>query len=112
MSRFVPILLVIGLILSLTPGASSARDVKSRMKRAEGSPTRAETVPDTRKPFKQVVNDALRRGLSPSVRARRGRPVEVVVHQSELLPGLDSAAFNHLAEDLSAVPPTAGGKRS
>ena len=67
MSRFVPILLVIGLILSLTPGASSARDVKSRMKRAEGSPTRAETVPDTRKPFKQVVKGMEKiEGLSPS----------------------------------------------
>jgi hypothetical protein len=66
----------------------------------------------TRRPFKQVVNDALRRGLSPSVRARRGRPVEVVVHQSELLPGLDNAAFNHLAEDLGAVPPTVKGRRS
>lgn len=55
MKRFVPSLLVIGLLLSLTPEVSSARDVKSRQKREQAAPAGAETVPDMRKPFAQAV---------------------------------------------------------
>lgn len=55
MSRFVSILVVVSLALSLAPDDSCARDVKSRTKRPQGAPTRAKTVPDMRKPFSQVI---------------------------------------------------------
>jgi hypothetical protein len=48
-------MLVIALILSLTPDDCFSRDVKSRQNRAQGLPTRVETVPDMRKSFDQVV---------------------------------------------------------
>lgn len=52
------------------------------------------------RPFKQVVNDALRRGLNPSgKRVRRAayavRPVKLVFR-----PGIDTATLNQLADDL------------
>lgn len=51
-------------------------------------------------PFKQVVNDALRRGLSPAVREAplprfRVRPI-----QSGFLPGVDPLKLNQLSEQL------------
>lgn len=55
MRRFLMLLLVVGLVLSLLPENSFARDVKSRMNRAQGLPTRVEQVPDMRKPFDNVV---------------------------------------------------------
>jgi hypothetical protein len=55
MSRFVPILLIVGLVMGLAPGDAPARDVKSRMNRAQGSPTRTETVPDPRQPFESAI---------------------------------------------------------
>ena len=53
----------------------------------------------TRRPFKQVVNEALRRGLA-SPPARRTRPVVVEPHRAQLRPGLDPAALNRLADEL------------
>lgn len=53
-----------------------------------------------RKPFKQVVNEALRRGLGPSPR-RSGRPrYRVVPHETKLRPGVDAARLNALVDDL------------
>jgi len=48
--------------------------------------------------MKQVINDALRRGLaqSPSRRDRYHLPV----HEASLQPGLDLAGFNRLADEL------------
>jgi hypothetical protein len=53
-----------------------------------------------RKPFKHVVNEALRRGLSPD----RGRPARrkyrVQTHRATLLPGFDPGRLNALADQL------------
>ncbi len=51
-----------------------------------------------RRPLKQVVNDALRRGLAPP-RPRR-QLYRVKVHHSALRPGLDLTGFNQLADEL------------
>jgi hypothetical protein len=52
-----------------------------------------------RKPFKQVVNDALRRGLSPGPGRRRTR-YRVRPHVTTLRPGVDAAKLNALADEL------------
>lgn len=52
-----------------------------------------------RRPTKHVINDALRRALSPQRDARR-EPYELVRHDSALRPGLDLAGFNRLADEL------------
>jgi len=53
-----------------------------------------------RKPFKQVVNDALRRALGGGGSGRRVAPYRVVPHQAKLRPGLDRLALNRLADEL------------
>lgn len=51
-----------------------------------------------RKSFKEVVNDALRRGLSRgSGKAPRFR---VAPHTAKLQPGVDRASLNRLADEL------------
>lgn len=51
-----------------------------------------------RKSFKEVVNDALRRGLSRgSTKVARFR---VTPHAAELRPGIDRASLNRLADEL------------
>lgn len=54
-----------------------------------------------RKTFKDVVNDAIRRGLSgakePSKRAKRFR---AVTHRCALAPGVDVTSFNRLVDEL------------
>lgn len=53
-----------------------------------------------RKNFKQTINDAIRRGLSPE-RVRRSRaPIRVAVHHARLAPGIDRGAFNRPADEL------------
>jgi hypothetical protein len=52
-----------------------------------------------RKPFKQVVNEALRRGLAGRGRESASR-YRVQVHHAELAPGIDRAGFNRLADEL------------
>lgn len=55
----------------------------------------------TRRPFKVVVNDALRRGVA---RAASGKPAPryrvVPHHGGELNPGLDPARMNQLVDEL------------
>jgi hypothetical protein len=51
------------------------------------------------KSFKEVVNAALRRGLSAPP-SRRSKPFRVVPHDARLRPGLDRAGFNRLADEL------------
>ena len=51
-----------------------------------------------RKPFKQVVNDAIRRGLAPPRRRRPGYKVRP--HKTTLRPGIDTAGFNRLVDEL------------
>jgi len=52
-----------------------------------------------RKPFKQVVNEAIRRGLSPAARRVPGR-YRVRPHKTTLRPGIDAHAFNRLVDEL------------
>lgn len=53
-----------------------------------------------RKPFRQVVNEALRRGLSSSGRTRKLPPYRIKPHKSGLMPGFENVNFNHLADQL------------
>lgn len=61
--------------------------------------------------LKDVVNDALRRGL----RGGQPRPaLRVVPHSSALQPGIDPRGFNQLAEELeddTVISPRAYGTR-
>ena len=52
-----------------------------------------------RRPTKQVINDALRRGLAHP-RSARTEAFRLVPHDSQLQPGLDLAGFNRLADEL------------
>jgi hypothetical protein len=58
----------------------------------------AEETRRSRKPFKQVVNEALRRGLTQ--RPGHQRKLVLEVHDGRLRPGYDPAAFNALADEL------------
>lgn len=53
-----------------------------------------------RKPIKQVVNDALRRGLSGGPPSGRRKPYRVQPHVASLLPGIDRTRLNALADEL------------
>lgn len=59
-----------------------------------------EEVHRARRPFKQVVNDALRRGLAPRVAGRPTKPYRVRPHVAQLLPGVDRRRLNALADEL------------
>jgi hypothetical protein len=68
-----------------------------------------------RKPLKQVVNDALRRGLTGSGGRRPARRYRVGVHRAVLRPGLDRGRLNALAdeiEDAGAIGRPRGRKSS
>jgi len=52
----------------------------------------------SRKPFKQVVNEALRRGLTRV--AVRPRKLQLKVHDSRLHAGYDPRSFNALSDEL------------
>jgi hypothetical protein len=56
-----------------------------------------EAVHRERRPMKQVVNDALRRALSPQVQRER---LTLTPHDSAIRPGLDVARLNQLADEL------------
>ncbi len=60
----------------------------------------AEEAHRLRKPFKQVVNDALRRGLAPAGSQRVRRRYRVRPHAASLRPGLDPGRLNALADEL------------
>jgi hypothetical protein len=60
----------------------------------------AEETYRLRRPYKQVVNDAIRRGLAPGRASERQATYRVVPHRAALLPGLDRAAFNKYADEL------------
>ena len=64
-----------------------------------------------RKSFKQIVNDSIRRGLTPE-RLRKSRALfRVVVHKARLMPGVDRRAFNRLADDIEDEALLAGSRR-
>ncbi len=52
-----------------------------------------------RRPTKQVINDALRRGLAPE-RPKPREPYRVVPHHAKLRPGFDVEHLNRLADEL------------
>jgi hypothetical protein len=55
----------------------------------------------SRRPLKQVVNEALRRGLTRST--EKARKVVVKVSDSRLRPGFDPSSFNALVDELEDV---------
>ena len=59
-----------------------------------------EAVHRERRPFKSVINDAIRRGLSPRPSSRAPAPYRVKPHKTELMPGIDPLGMNRLAGEL------------
>lgn len=53
-----------------------------------------------RKPFKQIVNEAIRRGLAPRARGARRNRYRVRPHVTSLRPGIDAGSFNELVDEL------------
>lgn len=62
---------------------------------------RAETTLGKRS-YKEIVNDALRRGLGIQQDAPSA-PFQVNAHSSAFLPGIDPGKLNQLADELEAV---------
>lgn len=60
----------------------------------------SDEVHRVRLPFKQVVNDAIRRGLAPRLAEVPARPYRAAVHKAKLNPGFDSGSLNRLADEL------------
>jgi len=58
----------------------------------------AELARESRKPFKVVVNEALRRGLGEQ--APKEPPFRIKAHAGNLRPGIDDRRFNELAGEL------------
>lgn len=67
-------------------------------------------VQRARKPFKQVVNEALRRGLTRVV--PRAHKVQLKVHAGRLRAGYDPASFNALSDELEETEIVRKAKRS
>ena len=53
-----------------------------------------------RKPFKQVVNEAIRRGLAFKPGGRPTERYRVKPHKTTLQPGIDAGSFNRLADEI------------
>ena len=51
-------------------------------------------------PFKQVVNEALRRGLTRADPRGKVAPYRMKPHRCDLEPGVDRLSFNRLADQL------------
>ena len=67
----------------------------------------------TRKPFKAVLNEAIRKGLGGWNKATVTRPFRVRARDCGLRPGLDDRRFNQLADELeveAAAQKLAGGR--
>ena len=67
----------------------------------------------TRKPFKAVLNEAIRKGLGGSNKTTVTRPFRVRARDCGLRPGLDDRRFNQLADELeveAAAQKLAGGR--
>ncbi|MGH3322236.1 MAG: hypothetical protein ACRDN9_19100 [Streptosporangiaceae bacterium] len=64
-----------------------------------------------RRPMKQVVNDAIRRGLGqPSDTSQE--PYRLTPHESSLRPGLDLTGLNRLADELEDEAVLAKSRRA
>ena len=59
-----------------------------------------EEVHRVRRPFKQVVNDAIRRGLASPAPSCVGARYQVRPHVATFIPGLDRSRLNALADAL------------
>ena len=67
-----------------------------------------ELVHRTRKPFKVVLNDAIRRGLGGGLLEKSSQePFRVQPHPCRLRPGLDERRLNQLADELESEVETA-----
>jgi hypothetical protein len=53
-----------------------------------------------RKSFKEVVNEAIRRGLAPGATPRARLRYRVEAHRTSLRPGIDAEALNALADEI------------
>ena len=53
-----------------------------------------------RKPFKHVVNEAIRKGLAPSPGGAGQEVFRVQPHRTTLRPGIDVASLNRLVDEL------------
>ena len=53
-----------------------------------------------KQPFKQVVNNALRRGLTGAARTDKLPRFRVKPHSSPLANGVDPASFNRLVDEM------------
>lgn len=53
-----------------------------------------------RLPWKQVVNDAIRRGLAAGAHTRKEKRYRVTAHKTTLRAGIDPTQFNKLADEL------------
>ena len=79
----------------------------------------SDQVHRTRLPFKQVVNDALRRGLMPGLAEAPEEAYRTKVHKAKPRPGIDPGAMNRLVDELedeavrgkAVTPPPAKGRR-
>ena len=54
------------------------------------------------KPFKQVVNDVLRRGLSPTIGEAPRPEYRIIPNRSGLIPGLDPLKLNQFNDQIEA----------
>jgi hypothetical protein len=59
-----------------------------------------EEVHRQRKPFKQVVNEAIRRGLAPGLSAKKVGRYRVRPNKTTLRPGIDAGSLNRLVEEI------------
>lgn len=60
----------------------------------------ADEVHRQRRPFKQVLNEAVRRGLSSRLADADPPVYRIVPHRGKLRPGFDPTSFNKLADEL------------
>ena len=58
-----------------------------------------DAIHSERKSFKDIVNDAIRRGLGPAP-APSASPYRVKPHKATLIAGHDPQGFNRLADEL------------
>ncbi len=54
------------------------------------------------KPFKQVVNEVLRRGMMSGSKSPELLPFKIVPNRSSLVPGIDPRKLNQLNDQLEA----------
>ena len=54
------------------------------------------------KPFKQVVNEVLRRGMAPRLQGPDPPRFRIVPNRSSLFPGVDPRTLNQLNDQLEA----------